>query len=679
MPLADSRPQRPTHLSRSVSWARGLLLAGAAALLAQVDLAGSTIEGGPSWRLLTSLAAALGVALAAPAAGSQPRLAVALMWAGLGAAVTVNLGVLVGTPSLSLLALLAAIGTSFLLRRHTASPLRPAELVTSTARGAATISTAVWLFGAAWTGTPIGQARLVLAAPAVVAWLAILRWIARYSDHHPRRRAVLLATIVAVTGPLPFLVNSPGAVLALLALLPAVALFVLPLAIRPDDEQVDWGGLLFAHPPRLLVFTFALLCLAGSLALALPFCSATEKPFSYVDALFTAVSAVCVTGLIVLDTPVDVSAAGQVVIAVLIQLGALGIMTFSTAALGLLRRRMSLVHEGAVAGLLSGSERGFVFAAVKKVLLVTAVAEGAGALLLWMLFWGAGDPPLRALGRGLFTAVSAFCNAGFALQSASLIPYAENPWILHTVAALIIVGGISPFLVVRIPRIVSGAHARAQEKVVLVTTALLLAAGTILFLLFEWNATLAPFSFLDKLSNAWLQSVTLRTAGFNSVDLAQAVPPTTSFMLLWMFIGGSPGATAGGIKTTTAAVLALAVAATVRGHPIAQVFHRRIPHSTVYRATAIATAGVVSVVLAYMAVILTQKLDSGVALFEVVSALGTVGLSIGGTAKLDDLGKLIIVTCMFAGRLGPLTLFVFLSRTTVQDVRVRPEEEIAVG
>jgi trk system potassium uptake protein TrkH len=466
---------------------------------------------------------------------------------------------------------------------------------------------------------------------------------------------------------------------AVVAILPALALFVLPMARHPDEERVAWGELLFAHPQRLLVFTFGVLCFVGAMALALPFSSASGKPFAYVDALFTAVSAVCVTGLIVLDTPVDFSGAGQTILAVLIQLGGLGIMTFSTAALGLLRSRMSLIHEGAVAGLFSGSERGYVFEAVKKVLLVTAVAEGAGALLLWLLFWNAGDAPFVALGRGLFTAISAFCNAGFALQSDSLIPYASRPGILHTVAALIVLGGISPFLVVRIPWVITGGHARAQEKLVLVTTAMLLLSGAVLFALFEWNASLARLSFLDKLTNAWFQSVTTRTAGFNSVDLAQAGQPTITFMLLWMFIGGSPASTAGGIKTTTAAVLALAVIATVRGRATVEVFHRRIPQSTVYRAAAIATVGAASVFLAYMALLLTQKMTSGLALFEVVSALATVGLSLGGTAQLDELGKLVVIASMFAGRLGPLTLFVFLSRKTAHDVWVRPEEEIAVG
>jgi trk system potassium uptake protein TrkH len=338
-----------------------------------------------------------------------------------------------------------------------------------------------------------------------------------------------------------------------------------------------------------------------------------------------------------------------------------------------------MVHEGAVAGLISGPAQGQLFHTVKRVLVVTGVSEGLGAVLLSVLFWLEGDGPLEGLGRGVFTAISAFCNAGFALQSDSLIPYSSNSGILVTVAALIILGGISPFLVVRIPSVVAGQHARAQDKLILLATGLLVILGTVLFVALEWSASLRSLSMSEKIANALFQSVTLRTAGFNSVDFTQASESTSAFMLFWMFIGGIPGSAAGGIKTTTAAVLVLAVLATVRGHQVVVAFHRRIPHSTVYRATAIATVGVAAVFTAFMAIVLTQRMPAGVALFEVVSALGTVGLSLGGTALLDDLGKLVIIGCMFAGRLGPLTLFMFLTRRSVRETWTRPEEEIQVG
>ena len=628
------------------------------------------------WLPLAGVALFLG---GAAALAKRRRLGLFLLLAGVAWLATLAYGTLARAPSLVLLLLLATVGAALGLR---ASPRRHllgrADAWAWTARGAAGTSTGLWLVVTARDAAN-GSALWVLGLVALTGALPALLWAARFGSSYPKRRATLLLGTLAVGASLPFLVGQWLSFFGLLAMVPAVALLALPSGSMVVDETPGWSNLLFAHAPRLLVVTFAVLCAAGTIILALPFSSASPEPISYVDALFTAVSAVCVTGLIVLDTPVDFGSGGQMVILVLIQLGALGIMTFSTAAIALLGRRMSLSHEGAVTGLIAGNEKGQVTDTVKRILLVTAACESAGALILWLLFWLQGLPPLEALAKGVFTAVSAYCNAGFALDSDSLVTQAKHPAVLHTVSTLIVLGGVSPFLVLRARLLLRGRSTRAQEKLVLVTTAVLLATGTILFLAFEWNASLAGLSFGDKLSNAWFQSVTLRTAGFNSVDTAALEPPTLVLSLLWMFIGGSPGGAAGGIKTTTAAVLILAVITTVRNYPSAQVFHRRIPHHTVYRAAAIVTGGAAAVFLAFLALLLTQRLPSGVALFEVISALGTVGLSLGGTARLDDIGKLIIAACMFAGRLGPLTLFMFLSRRMTKGPFGLPEEEIDVG
>jgi trk system potassium uptake protein TrkH len=441
----------------------------------------------------------------------------------------------------------------------------------------------------------------------------------------------------------------------------------------------DLWDTVLSQPARLLVVTFLALCIAGTLLLALPAASTRPAGFSPLDAAFTAVSAVCVTGLIVLDTPNDFSGFGQAGILLLIQLGGLGIMTFSTAALGLLGRRLSLRHEGAVASVLSAGGRNELFRALRLLLSVTFVSEAAGAALLLPLFLREGDAWMQALWRAVFTSVSAFCNAGFALQSDSLVSYQQNPWILHIVALLIILGGLSPAVVVAIPDFLRGRRVAAQIKLALTTSLLLLGSGAFAVTAIEWNNTLAGLSFFDRLHNGWFQSVTLRTAGFNSIDIAAVHAPVLTLMMVWMFIGGSPGGTAGGIKTTTAALLMLAVGAAIRGRWDVIAFRRRIRTETVYKAAAIGTLGLGSLLLVVVALQLTQDLPGAMAPFEAVSALATVGLSAGGTARLDEVGKVVIMAAMFAGRVGPLTLFLFLSGRFEKSSWEFPEERIDVG
>ena len=462
-----------------------------------------------------------------------------------------------------------------------------------------------------------------------------------------------------------------------LALGPAIA----ALVAQPDDSTEGLGALSWAleHPARLVVSTFLLLCVLGALALALPLSSATPTAIGVLDAAFTSVSAVCVTGLIVLDTPNAFSGFGQLVLVLLIQVGGLGIMAFYTVALRALGRRLSLRHEVTVAGALSVEQEGKLFGAVARVLAVTFVSEALGVLLLLLAFVNAGEGFRSALWRAVFTSVSAFCNAGFALQTDSLIPYQQSPLVLHTVAGLIIAGGLSPLAIVALPALIRRRPTPLQVKLVLSVTALLLVASTVAFLSFEWSASLAHLGFGARVNNAWFQAVTLRTAGFNSVDLMESRPATRSLMMAMMFVGGSPGGTAGGIKTTTAAVLVLAVAAAMRGRTHIAAFGRHIRHTSVYKAVAVTTVGLLTCMAGVTAMQLTQDLPFDVGVFEVVSALGTVGLSLNGTSHLDEVGKVVIMVCMFMGRVGPLTLFLFLAEQRAGATWVYPDEEIDVG
>jgi len=446
---------------------------------------------------------------------------------------------------------------------------------------------------------------------------------------------------------------------------------------HPRTASGDVLDVLLDSPARLMVVSFAALCFGGAVLLVLP-ASAGAAPIRFIDALFTAVSATCVTGLAVLDTPKAFSFFGQAVILGLIQMGGLGIMAFATAAAVYLGRRMGMRHEAVAAELMGGgAARKDLEAALVTVFGVTFATEGVGAALLAVLYALGGEPLPAAIWKGVFTSISAFCNAGFALNSDSLMSYRDRPAILAVIGAIIVIGGLGPPIIAAAGPLRRG-RGSLQARLVLVSTALLLVVPAALILALEWQGTLADLSLVDKLSNAWFQSITLRTAGFNSIDFAAITPATWTVSVLAMFIGGSPSSTAGGIKTTTMAVLVLALWSTIRGNGEASAFGRRIPHRTVYEATAISTVAVLSAIGALMALQLTQDLPLDQALFEVVSALATVGLSMGATARLDDVGKIIIMACMFAGRVGPLTLFIFLMGRA-RSARRYPLESLQVG
>lgn len=496
--------------------------------------------------------------------------------------------------------------------------------------------------------------------------------------------AILLALVLSAFGVASLRARPELAMFALLPVPIALLWSLRGRMIRDSLYDAEWLTLLLEQPARMLVGTFLVTGLAGAVVLSLPVCAtagATGKGVSLLDAAFTSFSAVCVTGLAVLDTEVDFSRTGQGAILGLIQIGGLGIMTFSTAAMVLLGQRMTLKHEGAAIELLGADRRTGLHVALRRVLIVTGVSEFVGALLLMVLFHGHGDSWAEASWRGLFTAVSAFCNAGFAIQSNNLIDYQDNPLILHIVGLLIIVGGLGPAVAIAAPRsVLRWRRTNLHARIVLLTTVVLLVVPAILIAALEWNHSLAGLDFGARLHNAWFQSVTTRTAGFNSVDFAAMTPATQTLVDALMFIGGSPGSTAGGIKTTTLFVLVFAVVAVARQQPALVWGGWTIPSSTVFRAAAIVTIGALSVVLFVFMIQLTQDMDPYMAVFEVVSALGTVGLSIGGTAALDSVGKQIIIVCMFMGRVGPLTLFLIFNRPVQQHGSwTHPEQEVSVG
>ena len=446
-------------------------------------------------------------------------------------------------------------------------------------------------------------------------------------------------------------------------------------ALRPRGR----GHSAAVESARLLITTFLTSGLVGGLVLTLPACARDGVDISLLDAMFTSFSAVCVTGLGVLDTARDFSGIGQGVILTLLQIGGLGTMTFSAAAIVFLGRRLTLRHEAAMTSLLSPDERGALGRALRRVLLMTVVFEALGAFLLTVLFRGAGDGWGAALWRGVFTSISAFCNAGFSLQSDSLVGYADHAPILLVVSLLIVVGGLGPLVVGALPAWARGRRVSLHARIVLVTTLVLLIGPMLFLLVVEWSGSLAGMGLGDRLCNAWFQSVTLRTAGFNSVDMATLHPASTTVMVVLMFIGGSPGSTAGGIKTTTAAVVLAAAWASVRGRERPVLFRHALPTATVNRALAITLVGGATVVGATVLLQLTQQAPLDRLLFEAASASGTVGLSLGVTPTLDGIGRVLIIACMFAGRVGPLSLFFFLLGQDHASRASRPTQDVPVG
>jgi trk system potassium uptake protein TrkH len=432
-----------------------------------------------------------------------------------------------------------------------------------------------------------------------------------------------------------------------------------PFSFMPVQKKTDSWAVLLDHPARVLLATFFVLCALGTFLLVLPIASRTGH-IDLIDAVFTSVSAVCVTGLIVLDTPHDFTVTGQCFIALLIQLGGLGIMSIATVALYAMGRRLSLRQERLMSSI-TDTEHSDLFRSLATILKFTFLVEGFGAVLLTMAFYFAGDTPADAIWRGVFTAISAFCNAGFALQTDSLLVYQANPFVIQTVATLIIAGGMAPAICLVIPRWLSGRRIPIPARIALTTSMVLLLSGALVVLAFEWHGVLAGMSLPDKIQNAWFQSVTLRTAGFNSVDIAAVTGPTFLFMLCFMFIGGSPGGTAGGVKTTTIGILAMTFWANVTNRKDVIIQHRRIRSVTIYQAVTIVVSGIIIWFAVVVMLEATQQISVRDLIFEATSAIATVGLSTGATSQLDEIGKIIIIIAMFVGRIGPITLFMLLS------------------
>lgn len=442
------------------------------------------------------------------------------------------------------------------------------------------------------------------------------------------------------------------------------------------------------RPAVAFVLVFVLLIALGTGLLLLPRSTPVDQPISSLDAAFTATSAVCVTGLIVRDTGSGFTGFGQAVILVLIQLGGIGIMSL-TAALSLLLgrgigvRESSLLREVFQVPMLSEVGR-----MIRFIILMTFGLELVGAVVIYIGLEGAVPAGSSRLFVAVFHAVSAFCNAGFGTYSDSLMGMTDRPLVMGAVAGLLIAGGLGFGVVAQALAWLRGRSLRRHGRdyrlglhgrTVLVASGILLFGGTMLLLGLEWNQSLAGEPFLMRLGQAFFQSATCRTAGFNSLDLTLLTPASIFVMIILMFIGGAPGGTAGGVKVTAVAIVWANLRSIGRGLTRVRLGQRELDPVHVQRAMLVLSTGLVVAVIALFVLLVTEGKPFLTTAFEVFSALGTVGLTLGLTPLLSPAGRVVIILLMFIGRLGPLTLTSSLTGSG-REPRVRlPRGRIMIG
>ncbi|HYE84040.1 MAG TPA: TrkH family potassium uptake protein [Clostridia bacterium] len=440
-------------------------------------------------------------------------------------------------------------------------------------------------------------------------------------------------------------------------------------------------------PTQMIVVGFAAIIFIGALLLNMPMASKDGQPVGFINAVFTSTSAVCVTGLVVVDTGTYWTVFGQVVILFLIQIGGLGFMTMSTLLSLLLGRRITLRERLLIQESLNRFDLEGLVRLTKNIIIATFAIEIIGAVFFLLVFIP--DYGLKkGIAFGVFHSISAFCNAGFDLLGdfRSFTPYANN-FILNTNAMLLIVtGGLGFSVWMDIYRAIKERSLRnitLHGKVVLSATFILIIIGAVFVFILEINNpdTIKNLPLSGKVMASFFHSVTPRTAGFNTLDTGALSLPTKFMTIIMMFIGGSPGSTAGGIKTATAAILFLTVLAVIKGKEDTEVFKRHLPKYLVYRAMAVVAVSLSLVVIVTMVLSITERADFMTLFFEATSAFGTVGLSLGITPNLSLLGRIIISITMFAGRVGPLTLILALAQRASKNKGSMkyPEDRIMVG
>ncbi|HOP64659.1 MAG TPA: TrkH family potassium uptake protein [Spirochaetota bacterium] len=439
-------------------------------------------------------------------------------------------------------------------------------------------------------------------------------------------------------------------------------------------------------PVQQFVASFLLLIITGAFLLKLP--GATVNGITYTDALFTSTSSVCVTGLIVLDTGKDFTFPGQAIILMLIQIGGLGIMTFTIGIFSMFGGSFSLKWRFAFGEIYNQVAIIPPAQILRKILLYTFSIEALTAAVLFTQFiknFGLHD----SLWFSVFHSVSSFCNAGFSTFSSSLIPYQDNPLVILAISFNVILGGLGFIVLTELAnmKIIKEKSIFRQfslhSKIVISSTVILIAGGAFLFLLLEWNHNMKDMTLAGKFLNSFFQSITCRTAGFNSMDIATLRHSTLSVMMILMFIGGSPGSMAGGIKTTTFAVISGIVISKFRGHRQVVFFNRSINEDVINKSMTLVILSFIFIYASTITILSFHSFDEKNSflqvMFEVISAFGTVGLSTGITPRFPDLSKLLLIIVMLVGRVGPFAIITAITvKRKYTDIEIA-DENIMIG
>jgi len=436
------------------------------------------------------------------------------------------------------------------------------------------------------------------------------------------------------------------------------------------------------NPAQILIVGFLVLILIGTLLFMLPIATKDRHHLSFIDALFEATSAVCVTGLAVVDTGSTFTVFGQIVLLILIQLGGWGFMTSGIIMFVLLGKRIGLRERLVLQQSINSFSLQGIVKLVQRIVIITLAIELLGAIVLASR-WSYELPLQKAMYYGIFHSISAFNNAGFGLEPDSLMKWVGDPVVNIMITLLFITGGIGFTVILDVIEKRSFKKLSLHSKVALSVSLLLNVVSFVVILGLEFRnpATLGSLAMSDKLWASYFQGVVTRTAGFNSLDISQMTASSLIYMMGMMFIGASSGSTGGGIKVTTAAILFFALWKVVRNQEDVNIFKRRIPQELVIRALSITLSGILFMFIIFFLLTITEAgKDITKILFETVSAFGTVGLSAGLTPELTPLGRILLTVMMFIGRLGPLTMAFALVHHTKNKSAIRyAEGKILIG
>lgn len=564
----------------------------------------------------------------------------------------------------------------------------------------------VYNFGFDVSYSTTHKVRIVLNMLLIIFFISyILRIFLGYDDakfHKSKWFELILFTFLFIAVFLRFVIQPYfGSHISLGILNSNILLYAL-LLILSLVEISKWSFYLLDrtfNPSLLIVFSFLFIILIGAFLLKLP--NATVKSISFLDALFTSTSAVCVTGLIVVDTATAFTPLGKLIIILLIQIGGIGIMTFTTFFALFLRNQSTFHRHIVIRELISGDSLNGIFKTLVNIVLVTFSIEAIGAGIIYLTIHGKiGTNEWNEVAFSAFHSISAFCNAGFSLLSGSLDDklVRTNYWLHTTIAVIIIFGGIGfpivfnywkyiKYTIKNRIRLLLGkqkayVHSRiisVNTRLALTTTLILILSGTALFLFLEYNNTLSGLPFIEKLSVAFFNSVTPRTAGFNNIDITACLQSTLFVVILLMWIGASPMSTGGGIKTTTFALMALNIVGIIRGKKTVEVAHREVYPESLSRAQAALALSLIWLAISiFLLTVFEPQASLLTIIYECVSALSTVGLSLNFTSTLSIPSKIVIIITMFVGRVGLITILIGIVNKFVPKNYNYPSESVMV-